>query len=71
MIVLSSDAVSENAVSGQIVGVLSVETLTGSVTYEILADPSGGGFAIVGDLLVVANGSLIDFETSPQVELSI
>jgi VCBS repeat-containing protein len=41
------------------------------VTYSIVSDSTGGGFAIDGDRLVVGDGSRIDFETAAQAEVTI
>jgi Ca2+-binding RTX toxin-like protein len=40
-------------------------------TYSIRSDSTGGAFAIEGDRLVVADGSLIDFETAPEAQVTI
>gem|GEM_PF-558988 len=41
------------------------------VVYTIVADSTGGGFAIEGGSIVVADPALIDFETASQVQLTV
>lgn len=62
-IALSANAVAENAGNGTVIGSLTAvdpNTLTGFT----LIDDDGGRFAISGTDLVVADGSLIDYEQS-------
>ncbi|MGO4524367.1 calcium-binding protein [Microvirga sp. 2MCAF35] len=64
-IVLSHNGVEDDPTAGTLVGTLS--TLdpqgSGSFTYKLI-DDADGRFAIQGDRIVVANGSLIDYETA-------
>ena len=60
---LSQSVVREDPSTATIVGTLSSDVLGAGVTWQLLDDPTGGGFAIDGDQLVVLDGSLIDFET--------
>ena len=62
---LSASSVDENAANGTVVGTLSTtDPDTGdSFTYSLVND-AGGRFAVVGDQIQVADGSLLDFETA-------
>src|SRR4051812_14662498 len=71
MITISSAAVNEGSIAGRVVGVLSAPGLAGDVAFEILSGTPDGAFVIVGNLLVVANGALLDFETSQTAQLEI
>ncbi|MBU2580479.1 MAG: hypothetical protein KJ622_02010, partial [Alphaproteobacteria bacterium] len=70
-IIISNDVVSESSLLGTVVGILSSDVLGAAITWQILNDPTGGGFAIDGDRLVVLDGSLIDFETLAAINLQI
>ena len=64
-VAISSAAVAENAATGTIIGALSASDPDAgeSFTYTLL-DNAGGRFGLDGANLVVANGSLIDYETA-------
>ena len=64
MITISVNTVAEGAFADIVVGQLGVIGLNEPVTYTIANDPTGGGFKIVGNKLVVNDGSLIDYEAS-------
>jgi len=69
---LSSYALNENAVENVAVATLSAEGAANSgFTYQILADSSGGAFRIEGDKLVVDDNAKLDFETAPQLTVTI
>ena len=64
---LAGTSVNETAANGTVVGSLSgtdADTTRGDVLAFSLLDNAGGRFAISGTNLVVANGSLLDFETN-------
>jgi len=69
-IVLTPGSVSETAFENDPAATLSVEG-GGDWTYEILDDSSGGAFRIEGDRLIVADNARLDFETAPEVTLTI
>ncbi len=59
------NSVSENAINGTLVSTLSaIDPDTGSTFTYTLADNAGGRFAISGNTIVVANASLLDYETN-------
>ncbi len=64
---LSAAAVQEAATAGTVVGTLSAQdvNLSGgdALTFTLL-DNAGGRFALQGDKVVVANGSLLNYETA-------
>jgi ELWxxDGT repeat protein len=62
-----SGTVPENSANGTLVGTLSSSDPSPSdtFTYTLLND-AGGRFAISGNQVVVANGTLLDFETAQQ-----
>src|SRR5262249_32678404 len=64
-IALSGTTVVENAANGTVIGTLSaVDPDAGdSATFSLL-DDAGGRFTVVGNQLVVANGTLLDFEAA-------
>ncbi|MGC9503221.1 Ig-like domain-containing protein [Baaleninema sp.] len=63
---LSSDRVAENSPTNTLVGILSTldPDAGDSHTYSLL-DDAGGRFTLDGDRLLVADGTLLDFETDP------
>ncbi|HET9640000.1 MAG TPA: hypothetical protein VFP12_12420, partial [Allosphingosinicella sp.] len=70
-IALSPAAVSETAIGNIAVATLSATgALNTTFTYELL-DDAGGAFRIEGDRLVVADNSLLDFETDPTMEITV
>jgi Ca2+-binding RTX toxin-like protein len=71
-ITLSATTLSENAFENETVGLLSSEGAVNSgFTYEIVADSTGGAFRIEGNRLVVADNAKLDFETVPQVTVTV
>ncbi|MBU1213177.1 MAG: VCBS domain-containing protein [Alphaproteobacteria bacterium] len=68
---LTQNTVSEGSLLGTVIGTLSSDILGLGTTWQILNDPTNGGFIIDGDLLVVLDGSLIDFETLSSIALQI
>jgi Ca2+-binding RTX toxin-like protein len=71
-IVLTPGSVSETAFENDPAAILSVQGGgNGSWEYEILDDSSGGAFRIEGDRLIVADNARLDFETAPEVTLTI
>lgn len=71
-IALSQATVAENSDTGTVIGQLtSLDPDSGDThTYE-LVDDAGGRFQIVGDQLQVADGTLIDFETATEYNLTV
>ncbi|MGO4705690.1 hypothetical protein AB4072_07930 [Microvirga sp. 2MCAF38] len=71
-LILNGTVVQEGAVSGTPIGVLSGidPDADENFTYEIL-DNAGNRFAIHGNMLVVADGSLVDYETAASHEVRI
>ncbi len=71
-IALDSIEVVENAADGAVVGALdsSDPDAGDSATYSLL-DDAGGRFAINGDHLVVADGSLLDYETAASHSITV
>ena len=73
-VALSTSSVAENAANGAVVGALSATDPDAgeSFTYTLL-DNAGGRFAINGANIVVANGSLLNFEsaTSHNVQVRV
>ncbi|NER39686.1 MAG: hypothetical protein F6J93_38090 [Oscillatoria sp. SIO1A7] len=64
-IALSNRVVAENSASGTIVGDLSTTDPDPGDTHSYtLLDDAGGRFAVAGSQLVVANGTLLDFENN-------
>ncbi len=64
-ILLTNAAVDENAPTGTVVGSFSAQDVdAGDTAGFALLDDAGGRFRIVGDQLQVADGSLLDFETT-------
>lgn len=70
---LSSASVDETVSTGQTVGYLSITDSDVNDVHilSIVADPSGGAFAIANGQLVVVDASLLDHETEPSVTLTI
>jgi ELWxxDGT repeat protein len=66
-IYLSNGTVAENSADGTQVGVLTANdpSTNDTQTYTLLND-AGGRFSIADDKLVVANSSLLDYETNTQ-----
>ena len=63
-IALSNASVAENSANGTVVGALSdTDPDAGDTAAFTLVDDAGGRFGISGSNLVVADGSLLDFET--------
>ncbi len=61
---MSGTAVDENAADGLVVGTLSaIDPDSGETFTYALLDDANGRFAIQGDRIVVADGSLLDYET--------
>ena len=61
---LDNSSIAENSNNGTVIGTLFTADPDGSDTHTYaLTNDAGGRFAINGDRLVVANGSLLDFET--------
>jgi hypothetical protein len=68
---LSETSVSETQVANVVFARLSAEgAVNAVVTYSLLSD-SSGAFAIDGDRLLVADNTLLDFETAPEVTLVV
>jgi Ca2+-binding RTX toxin-like protein len=59
---LSSAVVAENSGAGTVIGTVSGADPGGETVTFSLLDNAGGRFALNGSSLVVANGSLLDFE---------
>jgi Ca2+-binding RTX toxin-like protein len=70
-IVLSPASVSETAFENDPVATLSTNGGAAAYAYAILSDSSGGAFRIEGDRLVVADNDKLDFETAPEVTVTI
>lgn len=69
---LSSAIVDENSSTGTLVGTVAATDPSDPdpFTYSLLND-AGGRFALVGDQLQVANGSLLDFETNSSHNITV
>jgi len=64
-IVLDNSTVTENSAAGTLVGTLSTTDLDVGDTFTYsLIDNAGGRFKIVGDQVLVDDGSLLDYETA-------
>jgi RHS repeat-associated protein len=62
---LSNGIIAENSLLGTVIGTLtSVDDEPGIYNYQLL-DDAGGRFAMVGNQILVAEGALFDFESSP------
>ena len=69
---LSSSSVKENAASGTLVGLLSaVDPDAGDSHTYTLVNNAGGRFGISGNQLVVANGSLLNFEAGTSHNITV
>jgi Ca2+-binding RTX toxin-like protein len=71
-VMLSVTSVLENAVAGTVVGTLSAidPDLSDKVGFE-LTNSAGGAFALLGDQIVVANPTLLDFEVGGSKTVSV
>jgi hypothetical protein len=68
---LSNNSVLEASPNGSYVGTLSAnDPEFGAITYS-LTDDAGGRFAVSGGNIVVANGSLLDFETTTSHNITV
>ena len=64
-IVLSDQTIAENSQAGTVVSVLFAKDPDAGETFSYtLLDNAGGRFAIIGDELIVANGSKLDYEAA-------
>jgi hypothetical protein len=71
-IALASSSVAENSQNGTVVGALSdTDPDAGDSAIYTLLDDAGGRFAISGSNLVVANGALLDHESSTSHQVTI
>jgi Ca2+-binding RTX toxin-like protein len=71
-ILLSSETLTENAVENLAVATLSsTGAVNSGFSYQIIDDSSGGAFRIEGDQLIVDDNAKLDFETAPQVTVTI
>ncbi|MFL6844374.1 MAG: M10 family metallopeptidase C-terminal domain-containing protein [Allosphingosinicella sp.] len=72
-IALSDSRIGEAVPANLTVAELGATGIGGSsgFSYALLGDSSGGAFTLEGNRLVLANPSLIDFETAEQVELTV
>ena len=62
---LSKTSIAENSLEGTVIGNFSAtEPDAGDTNTFTLLDDAGGRFSIIDNKLVVANGSLLDFETA-------
>lgn len=43
----------------------------GGYVYELLSESSGGAIALIGDQLVVVDNEKLDFETTPEISISV
>ena len=71
-VTISASSVAEGVANGTVVGLLSTvdADLIDSFTYTLI-DSAGGRFALSGNQLVVANGSLLDFETTTSHNVTV
>jgi Ca2+-binding RTX toxin-like protein len=71
-VALSATSVLENAVAGTVVGTLAAidPDLSDKVGFE-LTNSAGGAFALLGDQIVVANATLLDFEVGKFKTVSV
>jgi predicted outer membrane repeat protein len=71
-IILSQSSVAENSANGTVVGALSdIDPDAGDAATFTLTDNAGGRFAISGSNLVVANGALLDYESSTSHSVTV
>ena len=72
---LSASSVNENSANNAVVGALSStdpdSSLGDTATYSLVGDGAGGRFAVSAANLVVANGSLLDFENSASHQVTV
>jgi Bacterial Ig-like domain len=69
---LSTPVVLENSISGLLVGSLTSIDPDGVDNYGYsLVDNAGGRFQLAGDKILVANGSLLDFEANQQHQIQV
>ncbi|HZF96411.1 MAG TPA: Ig-like domain-containing protein, partial [Allosphingosinicella sp.] len=69
---LSRTTLSEAAVEGIAVAVISSDAAeNASPIYTLVSDSTGGAFAIEGNRLVVADSAKLDFETAPGASVTI
>ncbi|MDP6542587.1 MAG: SdrD B-like domain-containing protein [Phycisphaerae bacterium] len=68
---LSSDSVLENAPNGIVIGTLSGLDPEGNALTFSLQDDAGGRFKIEGALLMVADGSLLDYDVATSHDLVV
>lgn len=68
---LSTHTINENSAANTVVGTLSALDPDGSsLSYQLL-DDAGGRFTLSGDKIVVANGSLLDFEQAEHHNVTV
>ena len=73
-IALSTSTVAENSANGTIIGSLSdtdPDSVLGDTARYTLTNDAGGRFAISGTNLVVANGSLLDYESATSHNVTV
>ena len=71
-IALSGDTVVENSANGTVIGALTeTDPDTSDTAAFTLVDDAGGRFAISGNDLVVADGSLLDFESNTSHSVTV
>jgi len=71
-IALSNATVAENSANGTIVGALSdVDPDAGDTAAYTLTDDAGGRFGVSGNNLVVADGTLLDFESNASHSVTV
>lgn len=71
-IALSGATVAENSPNGSVVGTLSTtDPDPGDTHTYTLLDDAAGRFAVVGNQLRVANGSLLNFEAAPSHQMVV
>ena len=73
-VAVSNATIAENAANGAVVGALSPTDPDAGETFTYtLTDNAGGRFAVNGSNIVVANGSLLNFEaaTSHNVQVKV
>jgi hypothetical protein len=73
---LSNNNVAENATNGTVIGTFTttdvdIATNGQTHTYTLVTSSVPGIFSIVGNELRVANAALLDFETTPTVNISV
>lgn len=71
-ITLSQSSVDENSSDGTAIGTFStINPDARDLHFYTLLDDAGGRFAINGNILVVANGGLLDYETNPSYNIIV